>query len=422
MSTAAPRSGAFVRFWTAQTASQLGQRFGLVAMPVVAIEVLDAGPAEVGYLTASLTVCYLLVGLPAGAWVDRWSKRRTMIRSAWVRAVVLSTVPALWLADALSLTWMYVVGLVVGVASVFFDVAYQSLVPFLVEDDEIEGANARLEGSAQVAASAGPALAGGLVKVVSAPLLLAVDAAAYLVCALLLGTVRDKERRVAPEAPTSIAQDVREGVGFVLSQPVLRRLVLTTGVSNFFATIIMTLLPLLILRELDLDPAAMGIVLGIGTVGGIAGAAALPRVRRRLRAGTTMGAGLCLAAASTALFPLASSVPGGAAAAIGVLALAQVGMTFGAVQFNITQVSTRQRVCPPRLLGRMTSSIRFVVWGCMPAAAVTAGWLASGIGVVPAMWVGVVGTCVTVVPILGIDRIIEASTPAAAEAGSRAHA
>ena len=400
-------TSAFLRFWTAQTASQLGQRFGLLAIPVVAIDVLDASATQVGYLTASLTVCYLLVGLPAGAWVDRWSKRRTMIGSAWARAAVLLTVPALWAADALSMGWLYVVGLVVGVASVFFDVAYQSMVPFLVEPEDMESANSRLEGSAQVAATGGPALAGLLVRVVSAPVLLVVDALAYVACAGLLTTIRDSERRDGAARETSIARDVRDGVGFVLTHPVLRRLTVSVGVSNFFATIIMTLTPLLILRELGLSATAMGIVLGVGTVGGIGGAAALPAVRRRCRPGVVMAGGLCLAAASTALFPLADAAPGGALGAILLLAAAQVGMTFGAVQFNITQVSTRQRLCPPELLGRMNSSIRFVVWGSMPLAAVVSGWLGSGIGVVPTMWVGVLGTCITVLPILGIDRIIE---------------
>ena len=408
--TGALNAGPFTRFWIAQTASQLGQRFGLLAIPVVAIDVLDASATQVGYLTASLTVCYLLVGLPAGAWVDRWSKRRTMIRSAWARAAALLTVPTLWFADVLSMGWLYAVGLVVGIASVFFDVAYQSMVPFLVEPDDMEAANSRLEGSAQVAAAGGPALAGLLVRVVSAPVLLIVDAVAYVVCAGLLTSVRDSEQRDGAAPETSIARDVRAGVGFVVTHPVLRRLTVSVGVSNFFATIIMTLTPLLILRELGLSAAAMGIVLGLGTIGGIAGAAVLPAVRRRARPGVVMAGGLCLAAASTALFPLADAAPGGATGAILVLGLAQIGMTFGAVQFNITQVSTRQRLCPPELLGRMNSSIRFVVWGSMPLAAVVSGWLGSGIGVVPTMWVGVLGTCVTVLPILGIDRIIEERT------------
>lgn len=408
--TTALTSSAFRRFWSAQTVSQLGQRFGLVALPVVAIEILSASPQQVGYLTASLTLCYLLVGLPAGAWVDRWNKRSTMIRAAWVRAAMLLSVPVLWASGVLSLPWMYVVGLVVGVASVFFDVAYQSIVPFIVAPEDLEPANSRLEASAQVSASAGPAVAGLFFKVVSAPLVIAVDAFAYVLCAILLVNVRDSEpSRRGVQTKTTILHDVREGVAFVLTQPVLRRLTVSVGVSNFFATIIMTLTPLLILRELGQSPTIMGMVLGLGTAGGVAGAALLPAVRRHARAGVVMAGGLCLAAASTSLFPLAGAGSVPTAVAIALLGLGQLGMTFGAVMFNITQVSVRQRVCPQELLGRMNSSIRFVVWGSMPLAAVTAGWLGSQLGVVTTMWVGVVGTCVTVLPIVGIDRIVEAT-------------
>ncbi|MBO3143331.1 MFS transporter [Dermatophilus congolensis] len=372
--TTAAKSAMFARFWAAQTFSQFGQRFGLFALPIVAINLFSASPAQVGYLTASLTVCYLVVGLPAGAWGDRWNKRRTMICSAWVRAAVLALVPLLWIAGALELHWLYLIGIAVGIASVFFDVAYQSVVPFLVARQDIEAANARLEGSTQVAAAGGPAIAGPLVPVVGAPLLIAIDALAYLVCGLLLHSVADREPSRSSAASTTIAQDVREGLSFVATHPVLRRLVATTGASNFFSTIIMTLTPILVLRELNLSATVMGIVLGVGTIGGIAGVVILPVLRKRLRSGATMALGLCLAVASTGLFPLAGWIGAGRpAAAIALLTVGQVGMTLGAVLFNITQVSTRQRVCPPRLLGRMTSSIRFVVWGSMPAAALVAG-------------------------------------------------
>lgn len=399
---------AFTWFWSAQTISQVGQRFGMMAMPVIAINLLAATPSQVGYLTASLTLCYLLIGLPAGAWVDRWNKRRTMIVSAGARAVVFSMIPVLWLAGALELWWLYLVGILVGVASVFFDVAYQSMVPILVEREDIETANSRLEASAQVAAVGGPALAGALMGVISAPLLLAVDAVAYLCCGLFLGRVTDKEQARTTGWTTSVAHDVREGLHFVFSHAVLRRLVLVVAASNFFATIAMTLTPILVLRELGYATAVMGVILGVGSLGGIVGAAALPWFRRRLRPGVTMAVGLCLASVSTGFLPLAGMLGERSPVTLGVLIGGQFSMTFGAVLFNVTQVSTRQKACPPGLLARMTSSIRFVVWGSMPLAAAVSGWLAAGLGVVAAMWVGLVGALLAVLPILGIDRLIVA--------------
>ncbi|MEV7561004.1 MFS transporter [Streptomyces sp. NPDC089795] len=401
-------AGRFTRFWTAQTVSQVGQRFGMVALPVVAIETLHAGAAEVGYLTAALTVCYLLIGLPAGAWVDRWSKRTTMIGAAVVRAVVLAGVPLLWALDRLSLAWLYAIAVVVGVASVFFDVAYQSYVPFIVSDKDIERANARLESSAQISAAGGPAAAGLLLKAVSAPLVIAVDALAYVVCAGFLATVKDSEpRREKAGEDARLMRDILAGVRFVVGNPVLRRLCVSVGVSNFFATITMTLTPLLVLRTLGLGSTVMGVVLGVGTLGGLLASLTLPKVRARCDAGKVMTVGLMLAGLSMVALPVAGSLDGSASVIpVVLLVLGQFGMTWGAVTFNIAQVTVRQRVCPKDMLARMTASIRFVVWGGMPVAAILAGWLGSHIGIVPSLWIGVAGACLTALPIIGMDRLI----------------
>ncbi|MFI8422033.1 MFS transporter [Streptomyces sp. NPDC085479] len=412
-----PERGRFSRFWTAQTASQLGQRFGLVALPVVAIETLGAGATEVGYLTAALTACYLLIGLPAGAWVDRRRKRTTMIAAAVVRAAVLAVVPVLWAFDRLSLGWLYAVALVVGVASVFFDVAYQSYVPFIVPDEDIERANARLESSAQIAAAGGPAAAGLLLKAVSAPVVIAVDALAYVVCAGFLVTVDDSEPARGEKAAggSRLAREVLDGLRFVLGDPVLRRLCVSVGVSNFFATLTMTLTPLLVLRTLGLGSTVMGVVLGVGTLGGLLASLTLPKVRARFAAGRVMAIGLLSAGASMVAFPVAGSLDGPASALpVGLLVLGQFGMTWGAVTFNIAQVSVRQRVCPRTMLARMTATIRFVVWGSMPVAAILAGRLGSRVGVVACLWIGVVGAFLTALPVVGMDRLIRSRSGTAA--------
>ncbi|MFC7221191.1 MFS transporter [Streptomyces polyrhachis] len=406
------KSPNFRKFWAALGASQLGQRFGFLAIPVVAIETLNAGSDEVGYLSASLTVCYLLVGLPAGAWIDRWRKRSTMMRSALIRALAIATVPAMWALDLLSLEWLYVVSIIIGIASVFFDVACQSYLPTVVSDDAIEPANARLETTGQMAAAGGPAVAGLLLRVLSAPLVLVLDALAYAMCVGFLWASKDGEKARSTDARESsrLATEIYAGVEFVAKNSILRRLTASMAVSNFFATIIMTLLPLLILRTLDLGATAMGCVLGLGTLGGLLGSVLLPRVRNRFSAGTVMAGGLLIAASFTAVTPLTGGLEGEHAIVLTLLlTLGQFGTMFGAVMFNITQVSIRQRVCPKELLARMTASIRFVVWGSMPLAAITAGWLGGSLGIVGTMWLGVVGTCVTALPLLGMDRLIKQS-------------
>lgn len=410
-SRSAQAGTSFGRLWGALALSQIGERFGLLGLPVVAITTLHASAREVGILTACLTACYLLVGLPAGAWVERWPKTSTLRWAALVRVVALAAVPALSLADRLELTHLYAVALVTSTASVFFNVASQSVVPLLVPDEGIEAANGHLESTAQLSAVGGPALAGLFFRLFSPPLVLVVDALAYLGCFSLLRPLRAQEP-TADDAPSaSLRADIFEGIRFVFRHRVLRRLCLSVGASNFFATIVMTLLPLLILRQLGLGPAVMGVVLSAGTVGGLLGALAVGRVRQRFSAGQAMSGGLLLAAASTAAFPIAAGVrPGGTVVSTGLIIVGEFGITLGAVVFNISQVSTRQRVTPRHLLARMNASVRFVVWGTMPFAALIAGLLASSVALGTAMWIGVVGSFVTTLPILGMDRVLALET------------
>ncbi|WP_299538500.1 MFS transporter [uncultured Streptomyces sp.] len=417
-------SAGFARFWFGQTLSQFGARIGTLGLSVTAVEALDAGSGEVGVLGAASTVCYLLVGLPAGAWVDRALKRRTMMWAALVRGAVVLSVPVLWLAGGLHMGVLYAVALVVGLATVFFDVASQSYVPLLVPADDIGPANARLEATAQVSALGGPALAGLAMRVVSAPVVLLADSLAYLGGFLVLAGVRDDERKPAPVAAGAgrLRADIAEGLRFVRDQPVVRRLAVSMGVSNFFATMVATLIPVLVLRTLGFDPFTLGLIMTCGAAGGVLGALLAPVARRRFGDGKVMAAGLLTAALFTAAGPAAATVAPHHRAVAGALLLAgEFGMTAGALLFNVTQVSLRQRLCPAPLLGRMNASIRFVVWGGMPLASLAAGWLGTHAGVTAALWAGVVGGVVTVLPVLGIDRIVAAHGGPAARPGRAAH-
>ncbi|OKJ99890.1 hypothetical protein AMK26_27460 [Streptomyces sp. CB03234] len=405
-------SANFRRFWLGQTLSQFGTRIGTLGLSVTAVELLHADSGQVGILGAASTVCYLLIGLPAGAWVDRMLKRPTMMAAALLRGLAVLAVPVLWLTGGLRMEVLYAVALVVGVVTVFFDVAYQSYVPVLVPEDDIGAANARLEATAQVSTLGGPALAGLLMRVVSAPVVMLVDAFAYFAGFLCLAFTKDGEQRPAP-APRAkgrlaadIAADIAEGLRFVRDQPVIRRLAAAMGVSNFFATMVATLVPVLVMRSLGFDSSMLGLVMTCGAVGGVLGALLAPRARQRFSAGTVMSSGLLMAAFFTVSSPLAALVaPHSRVLAGAVLLAGEFGLTVGALLFNVTQVSLRQSLCPKHLLGRMNASIRFVVWGGMPLAALLAGGLGSAIGVVPTLWIGVAGSVVTVLPILTIDKV-----------------
>jgi MFS family permease len=402
----------FRRFWAGVTLGQLGAQLGHIALPVVAVQLLAASELELGVLNASATAAFLLVGLPAGAWVDRWAKRRVMIRADIVRAVAISAIPVLWAFDVLAMWHLYVVAAVIGVATVFFDVAYQSVLPFLVRREQVSDANGKLEGVAQVARVAGPAAGGLLLKVVSAPLLFVADAIGYACSALFLARVHDREvpRPRAPEA--RLRTEIAEGLGFVLRHPLLVRIVACTTLSNLASTLGFTLMPILVLRIVGLEPFWFGVVMGAGALGGILGAILAPRIGRVIGEGTAIPLASLLSAGTWALVPLSASV-GSTYGAMALLLLAEFCFSFSVLVYNVMQVSMRQRICPEHLLGRMNASIRFFVWGIMPISALLSGFLGNQVGVVATMWISVGLGAVAALPVLfspllGMKRLPDA--------------
>ncbi|MGX1853060.1 MFS transporter [Streptomyces sp. NPDC055299] len=417
MSTHSVTSTNFRRFWFGQTLSQFGTRIGTLGLSVTAVELLHADTQQVGILGAASTVCYLLIGLPAGAWVDRMLKRQTMMWAALIRCLAVLTIPGLWLTGDLRMEVLYAVAVVVGVVTVFFDVAYQSYVPVLVPEEEIAAANGRLEATAQVSTLGGPALAGLLMRAVSAPVVMLVDAFTYLASFLCLTVTKDGEQRSAltSQAKGHLFADIAEGLRFVRDQLVIRRLAVSMGVSNFFATMVATLVPVLVIRTIGFDSFMLGLIMTCGAAGGVLGALLAPRARKRFGAGTVMSCGLLTAAFFGVSNPLAAAVAQHSKILAGaVLLVGEFGLTLGALLYNVTQVTLRQTLCPKNLLGRMNASIRFVVWGSMPLAALAAGWLGARIGVVSALWIGVVGSVATVLPILTIDKVISANAATSA--------
>lgn len=377
----------FNRLWAGESLSVFCKEIGQLALPVVAVALLDATTFQVGVLNAASTAAFLLVGLPAGAWVDRWLKRRTMIAADLVRVAVALVVPVLWFAGALAMWHLYAVALVIGAASVFFDVSYQSYLPFLVRPDQVGAANSRLEGTAQIARIGGPALGGLLLKVISAPVLMLSDAVGYLASAIALLRVRDTEVPTARADHDPLVTAVAEGLRFVLHHELLRPITLCTSLSNIGSTLVNTLMPILLLRTLGFEPWVLGLVFSVGSVGGILGALTAARFARVIGEGTVIPVSAVVFGIPCVLLPLTVHAPNHAIA-VAMLLVAEFLTSWSVLTYNVTQVSMRQRVCPPRLLGRMNASIRFLVWGVMPLAALGSGLLAGQIGVVPTLWVG----------------------------------
>ncbi|WP_269992909.1 MFS transporter [Arthrobacter sp. B2a2-09] len=389
----------FITFWSGQAVSQLGAQLGQLAFPVLAVTLLGASEFEVGALNAASLAAFLLIGLPAGAWVDRWLKRRTMIVADLVRTAAMATVPILWWAGILQIWHLYAVAAVVGAATVFFDVSYQSYVPVLVDALKVPQANSKLEATSQIARIGGPAAGGALLAIVSAPVLFVGEAVGYLASAVFLFGTRDAERPMAAKDRQPLASEIKEGLVFVVRHPLISRIVACTGRVNFFTTLVFTLMPVLVLRELELGPEGMGLIMAVGAVGGLMGALAAPRFAAWIGEGTVIPVASMISSLFLLLVPLCVLAPERWMSLV-MLIVSEFGFAFGVLVYNIMQLSMRQRVCPPRLLGRMNASIRFVVWGVMPIAALASGLLAENLGLVPTLWIGLGGSIVFVAPVL----------------------
>ncbi|WP_197418194.1 MFS transporter [Paucibacter sp. KCTC 42545] len=402
-------TSAFRQFWAADIALRLGGRAWMLALPVIAIEFLQADSRQIGYLATASTASYLILGLPAGAWVERMRKRNVMLSTAVIRALLLCSIPLLWWLGGLSFSFLLAVTFMIGLANLFYDTAYQSYIPLLVGANNTYKANAQIETTARAARAVTPALLGWAMKTISAPLLLLIDAFGHVVSATLLRRVPEVEEKLPAPSSRNLRAELMEGFRFIRNEPVLWSIALAIVFSNFFATAITTLMPVLVLTHLKLGPGSLGVVYTAGEIGGFLGALLLTPLRRYFEVGQMLAGGLLLAAGSTALVPLAMGMPDSSPKlALGILMLSVFGTAIGGVTFAVSQISLRQMLCPAALSSRVNATMRFVIWGTMPAASLLAGAGAYWLGTIPTLWLAVVGTVLTVLPILSCARY---STP-----------
>jgi MFS family permease len=386
----------FRQLWYADTISQFGSRLTELALPVLAVTVLAANEFEMGLLAAFEFLAFLVVGLPAGAWVDRWRKKRVLVAGDVLRAIALASLPLAWWLGVLTLVQVLVVALVVGTCRVFFDVAYQSYLPDLVEPDRIGEGNAALQVPESVAMIGGPALAGGAIRLIGAPFTIGLDALSFLGSALFLGRIRRRDEPPSRANRRPLRAEIGEGLRFVFGHPLLWRITACTATANFFSAMTGAMLVLFCLNDLHLDVGLIGVAMGLGAVGGLAGALATPHVNDWIGEGRTIPVTSLVWIPAGVLMPLAGTVIPPLAALVASSVLA----TFAVVVYNVTQVSFRQRLCPRPLLGRMNASIRFVVWGSMPLGGFLGGVVGQAYGARTVFWVAAVGSLLACLPVL----------------------
>ncbi|MFI8325838.1 MFS transporter [Streptomyces sp. NPDC085529] len=386
----------FRRLWIGDTVSQAGTAVTVLALPLVAIGPLGASPFEAGLLVMCEYLGFLLVGLPAGAWVDRMRRRRVMIVGDLGRAALLASLPvAAWL-DALTLPQLYAVGFGLSVLTAFFDIAYQSHLPRLVDEERLVEANVALEASRTVTAAGGPGVGGALIAAVTAPVAIAVDALSFLASALLLSRIRRPDPRPEPSPGARLRDEIAEGLRFVFRDRLLQALTLTAAISNLCGTVGSSMLLVLLAGDLGLSPFLCGLVFTAEAVGGFLGSLLTTRIATRL--GETRA--MCASVVVSGLL-WAAALPFFHADGRYAVACALQGLGWTAfMTFRITSVTLRQRRSPGPLLGRVTATFRFVVWGCMPLGALAGGLIGQYAGTRTALWAGALGELLAVVPLL----------------------
>ncbi|WP_250037941.1 MFS transporter [Paractinoplanes maris] len=380
------REAAFRRYWSAQTVSLVGDQVTLIAVPLLAVLAVGAGPAQMGYLTAASLLPNLFLSLPAGAWADRRrDKRLVMVVADVSRAVLLLTVPMLWWAGALTLPLLCAVAFLVGSFSLLFEVAHASLFATLVRRADYVDANTLLNGSRAASFVAGPSLGGVLVQWLTAPVALLADVVTYLVSALFLTRVG------VPEAPAGTGEEIKgmtAGVRYVARSAVLRAALLGATTLNLFNYIFAALFVLYVTTELHLSAGSLGLVIGLGSIGGLLGAAVTGPLSRRIGIGPSVIVGFVLFPAPLILIPWAS---GPQWLIFTALVTAEFFAALGVMVLDITVGSVQTAATPPSMLAVVSGFKRTVNYGIRPIGALLGGALGATIGVRPSLWIATVG-------------------------------
>jgi MFS family permease len=380
----------FLLLWGGQTVSQVGSQVTLWALPLVAVLTLKATPFQMGILAFVGRLPLLLIGLIAGVLVDRISSRVILIVTDFGRAILIGSIPIAALLHRLSLTQFYVITFLVGCLSAFFDVAYQSFLPSLVERDQLIVANSRLEASNALASIIGPGFAGVLVQLFSGPIAILVDAFSFFLSAFSLLFVRVRE------APHAIAikhrwlwNEIGEGIYFVWRQPLIRVLMLTSALFNFFDSILMAEYVFYLTRTLGMGAIFVGAVGVASGVGWLVGALLAEPITKRVGMGFVLSGCILLACLAEACIALANGP------FLFVLCLVMAGeflIQCVATIYVINNTSVRQMLLPFEIRGRVNALVRVISGGATALGALLAAVLAQSYGLRLTLIIAAAGT------------------------------
>lgn len=365
----------FWTYWSASAISSVGSAVTAVALPLTAISVLDASALEVSVITAAGYVAWLVIGLPAGVISQRLPLRGVQVAMDLTRFAAIASIPIAWYLDVLTVAQLAFAALLVSFSSVLFDVSNSTFLPSIVPREQLAQRNSLTSATHATTELAGPSLGGVLVQTIGAVPALLADAISYLASAALLRSLpaRQVER---PDAWPQVGAMIREGWHFVIGHPVMRPSMICATTTNLVCGGLLALVPLYLVRGLEVSPLLVGLLLATEGAGSLVGASLTPWLVRRVGSGQAVRLGACASAAAALLLPLATGTAG-----IVLFALGNAGFAAGVVVFSICTRTHRQMASPPQLLSRVMATVRFVSWGAIPVGALIAGALASTLGV-----------------------------------------
>lgn len=380
----------FRLLWAGETVSRFGSAVSTVALPLIAVSVLQATTFEVGLLSAAAWLPWLIIGLPVGAWVDRLPRRPIMQLTAAASLVLLGCIPVAAHADLLTIELLLTIAVLTGAAAVFFQTAYTAYLPSLLEPADLAEGNAKLHGSASAAQIVGIGCGGVIVQAVGAVNSMVVDAATFLIAAICLTAIRHREPKPKNTKP-ALSAEVRDGLRLVAGDVWLRTITIFGGVSNLGLMGYQSIIVVFLVREVGLGPGAVGLLIAIASSGGVVGAFAGRRVAAKV------GTARAMLLFELVLPTLALLIPLTTRSTIALYVIGAFGIGVGVVAGNTIKATFHQSYCPPELRGRLAASTSFLNYGTIPIGALLGGTLGELLGLRTALWITTAG-----IPLAGL--------------------